>query len=76
MQTLRLWYHLITDTGSAVLFALSLGAGASILGASVTRSLLGALVGALIGAAIGGAGFGYVLWRTYKPQLRNGRAIA
>lgn len=68
MQTLRYYYHLVSDVSSAVLFTLSIGAGSSILGASVTRTLAGGVVGALIGTALGAAGFGFALWRTYKPQ--------
>ena len=76
METLRQCYHFLADAGSAVLLALSIGAGASILGASVTHTLRGGIVAGVLGTLIGGAGFGYAIWRTYRPTNRNGRAAA
>ena len=71
METIRLYYHLITDLGSALMLALSTGAGSAILGASITRTVDGALTGAVAGVLLGTLGFGYALWRTYEPQIRN-----
>ena len=76
METVRLCYHFLADAGSAVLLALSIGAGASILGASVTHTLQGGIVAGLLGTLIGGAGFGYAIWRTYRPHQKNDRATA
>ena len=68
MQTLRFLYHVITDASSAVLFTLSIGAGGSILGASITHTVQGGVMGAILGTMIGAGGFGYAPWRTYRPQ--------
>jgi hypothetical protein len=52
------------------------GAGSAILGASITRTVDGALMGAAAGVLLGTLGFGYALWRTYEPQIRNRRLAA
>jgi hypothetical protein len=76
METIRLYYHLLTDIGSILLLALSTGAGCAILSASFTRSLEGALMGATAGVLLGAMGFGYALWRTYRPQIKSGQLAA
>jgi hypothetical protein len=76
METLRLYYHFATDLGSALMLALSTGAGCAILAASFTRTVEGTVLGAAAGFLISAFGFSYALWRTYKPQLRNGRVAA
>jgi hypothetical protein len=76
METVRLYYHLLTDFGSALMLVLSTGAGCAILAASVTRTLEGALAGVAAGILLSALGFAYALWRTYKPQLRSGQIVA
>jgi hypothetical protein len=76
MENLRYWYHVIADTGSALLLALSVGAGASILGASVTQTVRGGLVGGLLGTLVGGAGFGVAVWRTHRSPSHPGDRLA
>jgi len=73
METVRLYCHLLTDLGSALMLTLSTGAGCAILAASVTRTLEGALFGAAVGTLMSALGFAYALWRTYKPQLTDGQ---
>jgi hypothetical protein len=76
MDIARLYYHLITDIGSALMLALSTGAGTAILAASITHTFEGALMGAVVGVLLGVLGFGYAVWRTYKPRLKSGRLAA
>jgi hypothetical protein len=76
METVRLYYHLITNAGSALMLALSTGAGCAILGASVTRTMIGTLTGGVIGLLLGSLGFAHAMWRTHRPQSRNGRLAA
>lgn len=68
---MRTLVHLTFDTACAVLYvasiAVAVGAGATI----ITHRLMDGLLVGLAALVFAGGGFGYSLWRSYRPAERR-----
>lgn len=67
---MRTLIHLPLEIATAFFFAASVGIGAGIVATSYTHRLGDGLKAAVIGFLIAAAGFGYALWRNYRPRSK------
>lgn len=65
---MRALLHLPLEIASAILFAASIGIGAGVVVISYTHRLGDGFKAAPIVFVIAAAGFGYIIWRTYRPR--------
>lgn len=65
---MRTMLHLPLEIATAFFFAASVGICAGIVATSYTHRLGDGLKAALLGFLVAAAGFGYVLWRSYRPR--------
>ena len=68
---MRTMLHLPLEIATAFFFAASVGIGAGIAATSYTHRLGDGLKVAVVGFLIAAAGFGYVLWRNYRPRAKT-----
>ena len=67
---MRTIFHLLIEALTALFFAASIGIGAGVAATSFTHRLGDGLKVAVLAFLIAAATFGYVMWRTYRPQRR------
>ena len=67
---MRTIFHLTIEILTALFFAASIGIGAGVVATSFTHRLGDGLKMALVGFLVASATFGYLIWRTYRPQHR------
>jgi membrane protein implicated in regulation of membrane protease activity len=63
--------HLPLEIATALLFAASIGIGAGVVATSYTHRLGDGLKMALVAFLLAAGGFGYVIWRHYRPQRKS-----
>jgi len=68
---MRTMLHLPLEIATAFFFAASVGIGAGIVATSYTHRLGDGLKVAVVGFLVAAAGFGYVLWRNYRPRSKS-----
>jgi membrane protein implicated in regulation of membrane protease activity len=66
----RTIFNLSVEALTALFFAASIGVGAGVAATSFTHRLGDGLKVALLAFLVAAATFGYVMWRTYRPQRR------
>ena len=64
--------HLPLEIATALLFAASIGIGAGVVATSYTHRLGDGLKMALVAFLVAAGGFGYVIWRNYRPHRKSG----
>ncbi|MBX9588523.1 MAG: hypothetical protein K2X43_04410 [Hyphomonadaceae bacterium] len=69
---MRTLLHLPLEIATAFFFAASIGIGAGAVATSYTHRLGDGVRMALVGFLVAAAGFGYVIWRHYRPRSRPG----
>ncbi len=68
---MRTMLHLPLEIATAFFFAASIGIGAGIAATSYTHRLGDGLMAALLGFLVAAAGFGYAIWRNYRPHSKT-----
>lgn len=68
---MRAFMHFISDAACAVLNVASIAIAAGTVAAIYTHRLRDGVLVALSTLAFAGAGFGYSIWRTYRPRGRS-----
>ena len=68
---MRTFFHFISDAACAVLNMASVAVAAGTLATIYTHRLRDGLLIALAAFLCAGAGFGYSIWRTYRPRTRS-----
>lgn len=75
---MRTFFHLVSDAACALLHVASIAIAAGTVATVYTHRLRDGVLVALGAFVFAGAGFGYSIWRTYRPQrkpLFGGRRI-
>jgi hypothetical protein len=67
----RTFLHFISDAACAVLNVASIAIAAGTVAAIYTHRLRDGVLVALGTLVFAGAGFGYSIWRTYRPRRRS-----
>jgi membrane protein implicated in regulation of membrane protease activity len=67
---MRVIFDLSIEILTALFFAASIGIGAGVAAISFTHRLGDGLKVAVAAFLVASATFGYVIWRTYRPQLK------
>jgi O-antigen/teichoic acid export membrane protein len=70
----RTFLHLLSDAVCAVLNVASIAIAAGTIAAIFTHRLRDGVLVALAAFVVAGAGFGYGIWRTYRPQRQMFRS--
>ena len=65
---MRTMFHLTIEILTALFFAASIGIGAGVVATSFTHRLGDGLKMAVVAFLVASATFGYLIWRTYRPQ--------
>jgi hypothetical protein len=68
---MRALLHLPVEIAKAFFFAASIGIGAGVAATSYTHRLRDGAIGAIAGFLIAAAGFGYAIWRNYRPAAKR-----
>lgn len=68
---MRTFFHFLSDAACAVLNMASIAVAVGTLAAIYTHRLRDGLLVALAALLCAGAGFGYSIWRTYRPRQRS-----
>lgn len=68
---MRTLLHLPLEIATAFFFAASIGIGAGVVATSYTHRLGDGLKMALVAFLVAGAGFGYAIWRAYRPEPKR-----
>lgn len=68
---MRTLLHLPLEIATAFFFAASIGVGAGVVAISYTHRLGDGFRIALAAFLAAGAGFGYAIWRNYRPRRRT-----
>jgi len=63
--------HLPLEIATALLFAASIGIGSGVVATSYTHRLGDGLKMALVAFVLAAGGFGYVIWRHYRPHRKS-----
>ena len=66
------YLRLPLDIAICLLFAASIGMVAATIASALTQRLESGLRAGIIGLLVASAGFGYQLWRTYRPAKQDG----
>lgn len=73
---MRTLLHLPLEIATAFFFAASIGIGAGVVATSYTHRLGDGLRVAAVALVLAAAGFGFAIWRNYRPHLKSaGRAL-
>lgn len=70
-HAMRTLLHLPIEIAIAFLFAASIGIGSGVVAVSYTHRLGDGLRVMLIAFLAAGAGFGYAIWRNYRPRPKR-----
>jgi hypothetical protein len=70
----RTFLHFLSDTACAALNVASIAIAAGTIAAIFTHRLRDGVLVALAAFAFAAAGFGYSIWRTYRPQRQMFRS--
>ena len=65
---MRTFLHMLADAACAILNVASIAVAAGTIAAIFTHRLRDGFLVALAAFVFAGAGFGYSIWRTYRPQ--------
>lgn len=68
---MRTLLHLPIEIATAFFFAASIGVGAGVVTTSYTQRLGDGLRTAVVAFLVAAAGFGYAIWRNYRPRSRR-----
>ena len=67
---MRTLLHLPLEMATALFFAASIGIGAGVVATSYTHRLGDGIRAAIAAFILAAAGFGYALWRQYRPRSK------
>lgn len=70
-HSVRTLLHLPLEIVTALFFAASIAVGAGVVAISYTHRLGPGFTMALVAFLLAAAGFGYGLWRTYRPRPKR-----
>lgn len=69
---MRTFLHLPVEIATAFFFAASIGIGTGVVTTSYSHRLGDGLKVAVVAFLVAAAGFGYVIWRNYRPRSKFG----
>ena len=68
---MRALIHLPVEIATAFFFAASIGIGSGVAAVSFTHRLSDGLRMAVVAFLLAAAGFGFVIWRNYRPRPKR-----